>query len=161
MWYISRMRKKSIIIAFLVVLIDQISKLVVDNVFVLGKLKTIVPNFFYLTKMYNEGAAWNLFDGAVNVLVIVSIIAFLFLFRYQRVLKNNIRNIVAFALIYGGLIGNLIDRVIYGYVIDFIELHFGNYIFPVFNIADMAIVCGVILLLVAIIKGEEHDSNSK
>lgn len=154
------MRKKSLIIAFFIIMLDQISKLVVDNFLVLGKLKTIIPHFFYLTKMYNEGAAWSIFDGAVNVLVIIALIAALFLFKYQKCFKENVRNMWAFALIYGGLIGNLVDRVIYGYVIDFIELHFDDYVFPIFNIADIAIVLGFGLLMIAIIKGEENGSSS-
>ena len=76
--------------------------------------------------------------------------------------KNNFRNIIAFSLIYGGLLGNLVDRLIYGYVIDYFKILLGSYDFPIFNLADMAIVIGFILLIYAIIKGEDkHDSKSR
>ena len=66
------------------------------------------------------------------------------------------------ALIYGGLLGNLVDRLIYGYVIDYFKILLGSYDFPIFNLADMAIVIGFILLIYAIIKGEDkHDSKSR
>ena len=69
---------------------------------------------------------------------------------------------MAFGLVYGGLFGNLIDRVMYNYVIDYIKLVFGNYHFPIFNFADMSIVIGVLLIFWAIIRGEEkNESRSK
>ncbi len=74
--------------------------------------------------------------------------------------KQSIRNTLAFSFIIGGLIGNLIDRIVYGHVIDYIKLVFGNYHYPVFNIADMAVVVGVILLVIAIIKKEDVYENS-
>ena len=67
----------------------------------------------------------------------------------------NIRNKIAFGLVFGGLLGNLLDRIIYGYVRDFISLQFGSYQYPIFNIADIAIVIGIIFIIIAIIKKED------
>ena len=69
--------------------------------------------------------------------------------------KLNRRNIIAFGLLFGGIIGNLLDRFILGYVRDFLDFYILGYDFPVFNISDCAIVIGIILLIIAIIKGEE------
>ena len=155
------MRKKSLVIAFFIIVIDQIVKIVVDRGFLLNELRTIIPRFFYLTKVYNDGAAWSLFDGEIFLLVIIGILALIYLFKYQKCFKENYRNMIAFSLIYGGLIDNLIDRVIYGYVIDYFKILLGSYNFPIFNLADMAIVVGFILVIIAIIKGEENGSSSR
>lgn len=155
------MRKKSLIIALFIIAIDQIVKIVVDSILHFSELRSIIPHFFYLTKVYNDGAAWSMFDGAVVFLIIIAILALIFLYKYQKCFKENYRNMLAFALIYGGLIGNLIDRIVYGHVIDYFKLLIGNYNFPIFNLADMAIVSGFILLIIAIIKGEENGSSSK
>ena len=79
-----------------------------------------------------------------------------FIFRF----KKNTRNSIAFGLVIGGMAGNLIDRVFFGYVRDFLDFYIFNYDFPVFNIADTAIVIGIILLIYAVIKGEDLSENS-
>ena len=84
------------------------------------------------------------------------------LYIYQKSFKENIRNIMAFSLLYGGILGNLINRITYGYVIDFFDFLIFNYNYPVFNFADIFIVCGIILLVVAIFKKEDlHGYNSR
>lgn len=154
------MRKKSLIFALVVLIIDQIVKIIVDNVLAFNDLKPIIPNFFYLTKVYNDGAAWSLLSGSTVILIVIAIIALLFLLYYQKSFQSNKRNILAFALIYGGLVGNLLDRLVYGYVIDYFKLLLGSYNFPVFNLADMAIVLGVVLIIYAVIKGEDKNEDS-
>ena len=148
------MKKKSFIIAIFIVVMDQLIKLLV-NKYELLFVKFIIPNFFYLTKVYNTGAAWSVLSGSKYLLIAFSIIAFILLFKYQKSIKNNIRNVLAFGLIYGGLIGNLIDRVRLGYVIDYIGIYIFKYQFPIFNLADIAIVIGFGLLIYAIFKGED------
>lgn len=156
------MRKKSLIIAALILIIDQLIKIMVAKEFSYGTLKTIIPNFFYLTKVYNDGAAWSIFSESIAFLVILAIVALIFLLNYEKSFISNKKNIMAFGLVYGGLLGNLIDRVMYNYVIDYIKLVFGNYHFPIFNFADMSIVIGVLLIFWAIIRGEEkNESRSK
>lgn len=86
--------------------------------------------------------------------------ALFFIFRWINDFKNNNKNIWAFSLLISGLLGNLFDRIIYGYVRDFLDFRFGSYNYPVFNLADTFIFCGVILLILAIIKGEENGSKS-
>ena len=101
-------------------------------------------------------------SGEILILVGVSLIAMLFLINYQKSFQNNYRNTMAFGLIYGGLLGNLIDRIIYGHVIDYLKMLIFGYNFPIFNLADVAIVVGFILLIYAVIKGEDKvDSKNK
>ena len=151
------MKKKSLIIATIIVIIDQVLKIVIDNILSINESTQVIPNVFYITKVYNTGAAWSLFEGSGILLIIIAIVAFFLLLKYQNYFMENKRNILAFALIYGGLVGNLIDRVIYGYVIDYLHIYIFGFSFPVFNLADMAIVVGFLLIIIAIIKGEEHD----
>lgn len=154
------MRRKSLIIALFILIIDQIVKISVDSFLRMSEIITVIPNFFYFTKVYNNGAAWSIFDGSVAFLIIIAIIALIFLINYQKLFQENFRNILAFAFIYGGLLGNLIDRIVYGYVIDYIKILIGSYNFPVFNLADMAIVIGFILLIYAVLRGEDKNENS-
>lgn len=153
------MKKKSLIIATIIVIIDQVLKIVIDNILSINESIQVIPNVFYITKVYNTGAAWSLFEGSGILLIIIAIVAFFLLLKYQNVFVEKKRNTLAFALIYGGLVGNLIDRVIYGYVIDYLHIYIFGFSFPVFNLADMAIVVGFLLIIIAIIKGEEHDSS--
>lgn len=154
------MRTKSLIVATFILIIDQIIKITVDNFWRFSELITVIPNFFYFTKVYNDGAAWSMFDGSIIFLIAVAVIALIFLINYQKNFQNKYRNIIAFGLIYGGLLGNLVDRIVYGYVIDYIKILIGNYNFPIFNLADMAIVIGFILLIYAVIKGEDKNGNN-
>ena len=138
------MKKKSLLIAIIVFLFDILIKYIVDKTIFYGTLKSIIPKFFYITKVYNNGAAWN-------TLII-----------YQKNFMDNIRNIIAFSLVYGGLLGNLFDRIVNGYVIDYLKFYIGGYEYPVFNLADVALVIGFILIIYAIFKGEDkHGSNSR
>lgn len=154
------MRKKSLIVAGFILLIDQIVKYSIDKKILLGKLKTVIPNFFYVSKVYNDGAAWSMLAGSTIFLTIMTILALAFLLAYQSKFLANWRNMLAFGLVYGGLLGNLLDRIIHGYVIDYLKLNFGSYNFPIFNLADVAIVSGVILIIIAILKGEDRNGSS-
>lgn len=143
--------KNKIIYIFsaIVLIIDQLTKMLITN----GK--TIISNFFYINPVTNSGAAWSILKNETILLIIITIIILIILLRYQTFFKMNKKNKLAFGLIYGGLLGNLLDRVLFNYVRDFIEIIIFNYNFPIFNIADSALVVGVILLIIAIIKGED------
>lgn len=154
------MRKKSLIVAGFILLVDQIVKYSIDKKILLGKLKTVIPNFFYVSKVYNDGAAWSMLAGSTIFLTIMGILALVFLLAYQSKFLANWRNMLAFGLVYGGLLGNLLDRIFHGYVIDYLKLNFGSYNFPIFNLADVAIVSGVILIIIAILKGEDRNGSS-
>lgn len=156
------MKKKSLLIAIIVFLFDILIKYIVDKTIFYGTLKSIIPKFFYITKVYNNGAAWSTFEGARFLLIGVAVISFIFLIIYQKNFVDNRRNIIAFSLVYGGLLGNLFDRIVNGYVIDYLKFYIGGYEYPVFNLADVALVIGFILIIYAIFKGEDkHGSNSR
>ncbi|MEG1288376.1 MAG: signal peptidase II [Bacilli bacterium] len=153
------MKRKSLIVAFLIVFIDQLVKLSIDNSFLLGESNIIIKGFFNITKVYNYGASWSMFSGMINFLIVISLCSFIVLIYYQEFFKKNFRNVLAFGLIYGGLFGNLIDRLSRSHVIDYFDFKIFNYNFPVFNIADIALVVGFILLLIAVMKGEDKHGN--
>lgn len=149
------MKKKIIIIGIFLLMIDIITKLLIDYSFNLMETRTIIMNFFSITKIYNDGASWNLLAGHRIILILISIVMLGILFYYQSKFLLNERNVLAFGLLYSGILGNLIDRIFYGYVIDFLDLTIFGYDFPVFNFADICIVLGIFLLIVAIYKKED------
>ena len=130
--------KKMYIISFLVILVDRITKILVENY--LTKELSVIKNIFYFTYVKNDGAAFSILGSQRLLLVILSILALFFIIYY--VTKKD-KNGIGYFFLIGGIIGNLIDRVFLGYVIDFI----GIYTFPIFNIADIFIVLGAILVL--------------
>lgn len=154
------MQKKIIIYSIIFFILDCISKVIVNNFVSLTESITVINNFFYLTNVHNLGAAWSLFSGQRILLIVIGMAALFFIFRWINDFKNNNKNIWAFSLLISGLLGNLFDRIIYGYVRDFLDFRFGSYNYPVFNLADTFIFCGVVLLILAIIKGEENGSKS-
>ena len=152
-----------IIISIILLCIDQIAKLLVINLLTKTDSITIIKNFFYLTYINNDGAAFSILVGKRIFLILVAIIVIIMLIHYIK--KNNIQNkleIVSLALIIGGSLGNLMDRVVRGYVIDFLDFKIFNYNFPIFNLADTFIVIGVFLLLLKEIRKENNlDSRNK
>lgn len=154
------MNKKILIIATIALALDQISKVLTGIFLTLNQSIKVIPNFFYLTLVHNEGAAWGLFSDAKVVIAIGTIIALILIYHFIYCFKQNKRNNLAFGLLIGGLGGNLIDRILFGYVRDFLDFYIFNYDYPVFNIADVCIVLGVILLIIAVLKGEDVNENS-
>lgn len=152
-----------IIISIILLCIDQIAKLLVINLLTKTDSIAIIKNFFYLTYINNDGAAFSILVGKRIFLILVAIIVIIMLIHYIK--KNNIQNkleIVSLALIIGGSLGNLMDRVVRGYVIDFLDFKIFNYNFPIFNLADTFIVIGVILLLLKELRKENNlDSRDK
>lgn len=152
-----------IIISIILLCIDQIAKLLVINLLTKTDSIAIIKNFFYLTYINNDGAAFSILVGKRIFLILVAIIVIIMLIHYIK--KNNIQNkleIVSLALIIGGSLGNLMDRVVRGYVIDFLDFKIFNYNFPIFNLADTFIVIGVILLLLKELRKENNlDSRNK
>lgn len=155
------MNKKIFTTAIVVLLIDQLTKGIISTKFAVNESLMLIKNFFSLTYTYNYGGAWNLLNNYSFVLIIFSIAALIILFRFMNLFKNNWRNIVAFGFIVGGTCGNLLDRLIYGYVRDFFDVNIFKYNYPVFNVADICIVVGVILLIYAVFKGEDKNENSR
>lgn len=149
------MNKKIVIGSIIVFIVDLISKLLINSFLTLDKVINIIPGFFKLEKVYNTGISFGMLQGSQARIITISILIFIFLLHMQKSFTLNKRNIVAFSLLYGGILGNLFDRFIYHHVIDFLSFKFGSYDFPVFNIADSCICIGMVLLVIAIILKED------
>ena len=150
------MTKKIFILSIVWLIIDVLSKTLLEIYIPFNSSITIIKNIFWISPIHNEGAAWGIFSSYPILIIITTIVALIIIYRYMFSLKKNKRNILAFGLLFGGIVGNLLDRIFYGYVRDFISLNIFGYSFPVFNIADIGITIGIILLIIAIIKGEDH-----
>lgn len=148
------------IISFVFFLLDFISKTIISKLLNVNESINIISNFFNITYAHNEGAAFSMLSGQKYILIIISIFALILFYKYIDSFKNNKKNILAFSLLLGGLIGNLYDRLIYGYVKDFLDFRIFGYNYPVFNLADTFIFCGTVLLIIAIFKGEDYGSSS-
>ncbi len=148
-------------LAFLSLSLDQASKIAIDKTFTLYESIAIVP-FFNLTYVHNTGAAFSFLSEAggwqrwffAALAIIMSTIMTIWLTKLKG---NETLLAVALSLILGGAIGNLIDRLAYGYVIDFLDVYYGTYHWPAFNIADSAITVGVALMLVDSFKSQEQE----
>lgn len=130
-------------------ILDRLSKIwVLDSL--VGNPITVVKNFFYLRHLENEGAAFSILQGKTLLLtVLTSIVALALVYV---LVKNKNRFLRAtLSLILGGALGNLYDRIFRGSVVDFLEFHFGSYVFPTFNIADSLVVIGTIMLAIYIL----------
>ena len=145
------------IISFLIIVIDRVVKILVNRYIPLNKTVNVIKNVFYLTNVHNEGAAFSIMYGLRYILIAISI-AFLVLIIYYMYKKKKYN--IEFALIIGGLLGNLIDRIVFGYVIDYIGVIIFKYYFPIFNIADTLIVIGAIILLFRK-DGDKNEDSSK
>lgn len=132
---------------------DQVVKVIIDTNFAVATDEIVViKNFFSITNVHNTGAAWGIFNNATVVLTVVSILmALLLIFVFTQADSNLFK--LAVALLIVGAIGNVIDRIRLGYVVDFLHFYnlFGFYDFPTFNIADICVTSGVIGLLIYII----------
>jgi signal peptidase II len=156
------MNKKTYVIAIFILLFDQISKSLIEIYFKLNESFVIVKDFFNITVAHNTGGAWSILNNHSYLFIIFSVVALIVLIRFMFQFKNNLRNNIAFACTVAGIMSNLADRLFLGYVRDFLDFKILGYDYPIFNIADIAIVVGVLLLIVAIFKGEDKkDGNSK
>ena len=118
-----------------------------------GNDLVVIRGFFYFIHVGNTGAAWSIFSGRSVLLAFLAAATLVAIFCWRRALslKDRLPQI-CFGLLCGGIIGNLIDRLRHGHVVDFIDLHFGSYIYPTFNVADAGICIGVILYLLQSLK---------
>ena len=151
------MRKIQLLIAVLVVALDRATKLIVAKDIPLHDGIQVIPGFFRITHFENTGAAFGLFADSpgqwkIALLVLFSfaalIVVFAMLWRSKHVLPTTG---IGLALILGGAVGNLWDRLISGRVVDFLLFYVGRYQWPAFNVADSAIVVGAGLLIIEIL----------
>ena len=133
----------------LFILIDFISKIIISKNLIVGQTIPVVKNFFSITYVQNTGAAWSILSNKTYIIVLISFIIILVIGYYVLKNKPNTKmEKIAYSLILGGAVGNFIDRIIYGYVIDFMDFYIFGYNYPIFNIADTFIVIGIIILII-------------
>lgn len=141
-----------LILTVILIIIDQISKYNILTKMNLGESIEIINNFFYITSHRNRGAAWGILeDSRLFFIVVTSIFLILFLmYIYKNKNNHNKYDIITYSLILGGSIGNFIDRIKSGEVVDFLDFNLFGYPFPIFNFADIFICVGVFLLIIKI-----------
>jgi signal peptidase II len=152
-------------LAVLAVILDQVTKVAAEQLLTFAQPVYLLPVLDF-TLLYNKGAAFSFladqpgwqrwFFTAVSIGVSIMLIVWI-----QRLPRGAVWLPIALALILGGAIGNLIDRVIYGHVVDFISVHWNNRYFPAFNIADSAITLGAIMMVLDVIREIKEERAAK
>lgn len=155
-----------IILTPVIILLDQWTKLLTVKHFYYGESISIIDGFFNLTYVQNKGAAFGILSKAPDLFRIpfflaVPVVAMIFILMiFKKLAPNSIKLSTALSLVIGGAIGNFIDRIRLGYVIDFLDFHWKwNYHFPAFNIADSAICVGVGLLMLDLLFTKELEAS--
>ena len=154
------MHKKIYLIASIIFIIDQITKYFISTYLKLESSIKIIKDFFYIRYIKNYGASWGILENNRLFLILVSIFSIVIIIKYLKETKDTKLNILGYGFLLGGIIGNLFDRIIFGYVKDFLDFYIFKYNYPVFNIADTFIVIGALLIIISIIKGEEYGVSS-
>ncbi|EOG8975130.1 signal peptidase II [Staphylococcus pseudintermedius] len=143
----------SLFITLIILIGDQLTKFIIRTQMTLGESFAVVPKFLYITSHRNNGAAWGILSGKMTFFYIITIIVLIALIVfYIKEAKNNMLMQIAISLLFSGALGNFIDRVSSGEVVDFIDTVIFGYDFPIFNIADASLTIGVVLLIIVLLK---------
>ena len=154
------MKKKLYIYSIIFFLIDFISKQIIIKKEALLP-KKIIPNFFKIDKVTNTGAAFSILDGHIIIFILIALFVLIYLYKYLSNKALTKLETISYSLLIGGILGNLLDRIIYQKVIDFLSFKIINYNFPVFNLADSFIVISIILILIIEIGGNHENRKRK
>ena len=141
--------KKLSILSLILVIIDFVIKIIVDKCMNIYDTIKIIPNFFNIMYVRNTGAAFSIMENSRVLFIVIGIVAIYLIWRFfikDKQLNNYY--IVIYSMLIAGIIGNMIDRILYGYVIDYLSFNIFGYSFPVFNLADTFIVVSIIMLII-------------
>ena len=149
--------------------LDQLSKMYVHTHFLFGESVSVIPHYFDLTYVRNQGAAFGIFSTShplfrtIFFLTLPPVAMACILFLIKGLKESESVQLIALSSIFGGALGNYVDRLRFGYVVDFLDFHYKRiYTYPAFNIADMCIVGGVlVLLLLLTMESIEEKKNKK
>jgi len=133
---------------------DQMLKIILSAKLTLHKSFLLINDLLYLNLTHNTGAAFGLFQGSRVLLIAIAIFAVIVVYLMaanEEVLTDG--NIFTYALLIGGILGNMVDRIVHGYVIDYISITVGKFSFPVFNFADICITLSIVILILGTIFG--------
>lgn len=143
--------------ALIVIGIDQVTKWIVIQQMELHESITVIDNFFYITSHRNAGAAWGILQGQMIFFYVITVIVMIGLIYFmEKHAKDNKLTAVALSFMLGGAIGNFIDRLFRKEVVDFLDVLIFKYDFPIFNVADSALVVGVVLFFIATMIEEKN-----
>jgi len=152
-------------VSALVLVLDQLTKIYVDRTMELHSSITVIEGFFNITYLRNKGAAFGILaDSAWRLpffLLVSTIAVAVILVVIKRMRDDQVLNVASLSLIFSGALGNLIDRVRLGEVIDFLDVHWRGHHWPAFNVADSAICVGVFLLAIEMIREERREKASR
>ncbi len=157
-------RSGYLVVSLAVLLLDQWTKGIVTRAFEVHQSTNLIAGFFDITYVRNSGAAFGLFasvDSSLKAVLLNSVAVLVFLVVSAYALRSSHRSIrlqMGFALILGGAVGNLLDRVRFGYVVDFLDFSISGHHWPAFNVADSAIVAGVGLLFLDMLRNESEEA---
>jgi signal peptidase II len=138
-----------LLLGLAVLVLDQLTKQWVRSAYTYGDSNPVIHGFFNLVYVRNDGAAWNMLSGHSIILILVSVVVLVLLLIYRRsFLQEQFSHKILLGLMIGGIVGNLVDRIRFGWVTDFLDFHIGTHHWPSFNIADSAICIAVGLYII-------------
>lgn len=148
-------------VAILLIGLDQVTKIAADNMLTYGQPVVVLP-IFNLTLLYNTGAAFSFLSDAGGwqryfFTIVASVVSLVMIVWLSRLKRSQYFLAIGLTGVLAGAIGNLIDRVIYGHVVDFLSFHWGPHYFPAFNVADMAISAGALFLILDAFFGPKEE----
>lgn len=159
-------------IAVVVFVLDYVTKKIIATQLEIGEQISVIGNFFLITSHRNRGAAFGILQEQRVFFIIITTVVLTGIIWYIQVMRKSSKPwlLTGLGLVLGGALGNFIDRIRFGEVVDFLQFNFGSYSFPIFNVADSGIVVGVILILIdtlltardekkTVNNGEDKDSN--
>lgn len=153
-----------LLLGLVVLIFDQLTKQAIRNHLVYGESRPVIDGFFNLVYVRNDGAAWNILSGHGIILILISVSVLVLLFVYRRsFLQEQFSHRILLGLLIGGIAGNLVDRIRFGWVTDFLDFQFGSYHYPSFNVADSAICIAIGLYVLTNLfspKEKKHGAES-
>lgn len=152
--------KKIVLYSSTCLFVDQVIKIMIETFFSLYQEVVVLKNFFLFTYVKNYGAAFSLFDGNRILFILIAFVALFFFYFFFLKNKNLTRmEIGVYSFFIGGIMGNLIDRIFRGYVVDYLSFTIFHYSFPVFNFADICIVLSTVCMVWFVGKEERYGNN--
>lgn len=141
------------------IIVDQALKIFISSKIALNHGFILIKNLLSITLVHNDGAAFSILSGNRLLLIVIGLLALIGISLYLNSINYlSGYDTFTYSLLIGGVVGNLIDRIIHGFVIDYISLNIFGYNFPVFNFADICIVVSIVLIIINTIKGDLWNS---
>lgn len=141
------------------IIVDQVLKIFISSKIVINHGVILIKNLLSITLVHNDGAAFSILSGNRLLLIVIGLLALIGVSLYLNSIDYlSGYDTFTYSLLIGGVVGNLIDRIVHGFVIDYISLNIFGYNFPIFNFADICIVLSIVLIIVNTIKGDLWNS---